>query len=74
MSNRKSTSSSKSLFINDGPWGFSCEGEVSLDPLPRGIFNGKMVGASVEVAFLLFYACFERGTFVLTVVKSSRTT
>jgi hypothetical protein len=59
MFSEKSVSSSRSLSISDGPWGSSPKGEMSLDSLPRGVFNGEMVVAIVEVVVLLFYACFE---------------
>ncbi len=71
MSNGKFASSSRSLSIGNGSWGSSPKGEMSLDTLPRGIFNGKMVVAGVEVVVLLFYACFELGAFALTVVRFS---
>jgi len=74
MFSEKSASSSKSLSTGDRPWGFSPKWEVSLDPLPRSIFNGEMVVVSVEAVVLLFYACFELGAFALVIVKSSQTT
>jgi hypothetical protein len=74
MSNEKSASKSKLLSIGDKPWGSSPEGEVSPDPLPRGIFNGEMVIASEEAVVLFFYPCFKLRAFSLTVERSSQAT
>ncbi len=73
MSSKKSASSSRSLSTDDGSWDFSPEGKVNSNPLPRGVFNGKMVVVGVEDV-VLFCACFELGAFALTVVRSSQTT
>jgi hypothetical protein len=74
MFSEKSASSSRSLSTSDGPWGSCVKGKVSPNTLPRGIFNGRMVVASVEVVVLLFYACFKLEAFALVVVKSSQAT
>jgi hypothetical protein len=74
MYSKKFASSLKSLSTGNGPWGSSHEEQVSPDPLPRSVFNGKMVVAGVEVVVLLFYACFKLEVFALTVVRSSRAT
>lgn len=71
MFNGKFASSFRSLSIGDRPWGSSPKWEVSLDPLPRSIFNGEMVVTSVEVVVLLFCACFQFGAFALVIVRSS---
>jgi hypothetical protein len=56
-----STSNSKSLSTNDGPWGSSLEREAILDLLPGGVLKGGVYGAGVKVIILLFYACFKLG-------------
>jgi hypothetical protein len=53
------------------PWGSSPDEEVSLNPLPRSIFNGEMVVVVVKVVVFLFYASFELGAFALAVVRCS---
>ncbi len=59
MFSGKSTSSSRSLSTDNGPWGSFLEREVNPYLLPRGVFNGKMVVVGVEAVVLLFYTCFD---------------
>ncbi len=74
MCNGKSTSSSKLLSINNGPWGSFLEREAVVDLLLEGVFNGGMGGSSVKVVVFLFCMCFELRAFALVVKRSSQAT
>jgi hypothetical protein len=41
------------------------------NPLPRGVFNGKMDGVGVEAVAFFICVCFEFGAFALIVERSS---